>query len=129
VSLTLYLFGIASAVTVLAVVFDALRRGRLRERHALWWLIAGTLALVTSVFPGILQWAASLIGVETPSNLAFFVTTAVLFLVSIQQSAELTRLEAKTRRLAEAFALVELRMRHLEGEAEPNRPGEAERGA
>lgn len=109
-----YIFSVASAVLTLVVVIELLRRRRLRERHAVWWLIAGTLALIISIFPPVLVWAAHLVGVEVPVNLVFFVSVAVLFLVCIQHSAELTALEAKTRTLAETAALQDLRILALE---------------
>jgi hypothetical protein len=114
---TSYIFGIISALLALGVVIELLRRRQLRERHAIWWLIAGVLALVVGVFPSTLQWAATLIGIEVPLNLVFFVSIAVLFLVCLQHSAELTRLEAKTRTLAELVALQDLRLRELEERA------------
>ena len=40
-----YIFSIAAAVATLSLVIWMLRRGRLRERHAIWWIIAG-LAIV-----------------------------------------------------------------------------------
>ncbi len=113
-TLATYIFGVASAVLSLAVVIEMLRRRRLRERHAVWWLVAGTLALVIGVFPASLTWAAGLIGIAVPLNLVFFVSVAVLFLVCIQHSAELTLLEAKTRTLAETTALQEMRIDALE---------------
>jgi len=118
-TVTTYIFGVLSALATLAVVVEMLRRRRLRERHAVWWLIAGTLALIIGVFPGVLVWAANLIGVEIPLNLVFFVSVAVLFLVCIQHSAELTALETKTRILAEDTALHELRIQALENAATP----------
>jgi hypothetical protein len=119
-----YIFGVLSALLTLGVVVEMLRRRRLRERHAVWWLIAGTMALVIGVFPAVLEWAADLIGVEVPLNLVFFVSVAVLFLVCIQHSAELTDLEAKTRTLAEHAALQQLRIEALEArraEVDPRR--------
>lgn len=113
-----YVFSVASAVLALVVVIEMLRRRRLRERHAIWWLVAGLLALIVSVFPATLVWAAGLIGVEVPLNLVFFVSVAVLFLVCIQHSVELTTQEAKTRVLAETVALQELRLAALEKAAE-----------
>ncbi|HEY0258767.1 MAG TPA: DUF2304 domain-containing protein [Lacisediminihabitans sp.] len=118
VTTTSYIFGIVSALLALGVVVELLRRRQLRERHAIWWLIAGTLALIVGVFPSTLEWAASLIGIEVPLNLVFFVSIAVLFLVCLQHSAELTRLEAKTRTLAERVALQDLRLRQLEHPAD-----------
>lgn len=107
-TLTTYLFGIGAAGLVLIVVVELLRRGHLRERHAMWWFLAGVLALVAGIFPSTVTWVASLIGIEAPINLVFFVSIAILFLVCLQHSSELTRLESQTRALAERLALLEL---------------------
>jgi hypothetical protein len=112
-SLATYVLGVLAALFTLSVVVEGLRRRRLRERHAIWWLIAGILALVIGLFPSVLTWAADIVGVEVPTNLVFFVSIAILFLVSIQHSAELTTLESKTRVLAEEAALQELRLQEL----------------
>ena len=116
-TITSYIFGIASAVLALGVVVELLRRRLLRERHALWWLLAGTFALISGIFPATLEWTASLIGIELPINLVFFVSIAVLFLVCLQSSSELTKLESKTRTLAEFIALQDMRIRELENRA------------
>lgn len=114
-SLKSYIFAIVAAVIVLVIVIEMLRRGRLRERHAVWWILAGIIALVTGIFPTTLDWAADLLGVEVPTNLVFFVSIAVILLVCLQQSAELTKLEAKSRALAERVAILDLRLRAIEG--------------
>ena len=111
---TTYLLGLFATVLALVVVIELLRRRRLRERHAIWWLIAGLVALLLGVFPSILVFAAELIGVEVPTNLAFFLGITILFLVSLQHSAEVTVLENKSRTLAEQSAILELRVRELE---------------
>lgn len=118
---TSYIFGILSALLTLFVVVEMLRRRRLRERHAIWWIIAGILALIIGVFPVVLDWAAGVIGIETPTNLVFFVSIAVLFLVCIQHSAELTSLESQTRTLSEESALQDLRIQQLEDAATSDR--------
>lgn len=110
-TVTSYIFGIASAVLVLVLVIELLRRGRLRERHAVWWLGAGVLALIAGVFPQTLEWSAKVLGIGIPVNLVFFMSIAILVVVCLQHSAELTSLEARTRVLAERVALLELRER------------------
>lgn len=121
-TLTAYIFGIAAAVLTLLVVIEMLRRRRLRERHAIWWLLAGVFALVVGVFPVTLDWLASLVGIDVPTNLVFFVSIAVLFLVCIQHSAELTKIEGQTRVLAEQVALQAMRISALELAAGPAGP-------
>ncbi|TFD53386.1 DUF2304 domain-containing protein [Cryobacterium sp. Hh11] len=105
-----YAFAIAAAAIALLAVIEMLRRQRFRERHAFWWLLAAILSLVISIFPVTLEWAASVVGVEVPSNLAFFASIIILFFVTVQHSSELTTLEEKTRVLAEHTALIEERL-------------------
>lgn len=109
-----YIFGIVSAALILIVVIELLRRRHLRERHAAWWFVAGVLALIAGVFPATLAWAAGALGIEIPLNLVFFVSIAILFLVCLQHSSELTQLESKTRILAERVAIMELQLKELE---------------
>lgn len=106
-------FTITAASLALLAVFEMLRRQSFRERHAFWWLIAALVSLVVSIFPVVLEKAAWLVGVEVPSNLAFFLSILVLFFVSVQHGSELTVLEEKTRTLAEHTALIEERLSKL----------------
>jgi hypothetical protein len=115
-SLGSYVFGIVTALLTLGVVIELLRRRRLRERHAIWWLIAGTLALIVGIFPSVLDRVAEFLGIGVPTNLVFFISIAILFLVCLQHSSELTQLESKTRKLAEIVTLQEMRIAQLEKE-------------
>lgn len=109
-----YVLSIAVALLVLVTVVEMLRRGKLRERHTLWWLLAGSVGLIVGVFPGLLEAAARGLGIEVPVNLVFFLGIVVLFLVCLQQSSELTKSEERTRTLAEQSALLEDRVHQLE---------------
>jgi hypothetical protein len=106
-------FAIAAAAIALLAVIEMLRRKRFRERHAIWWLLAAALSLVIAIFPVTLDWTAHILGVEVPTNLAFFVSIVILFFVSVQHSSELTMLEGKTRILAERAALMDERLSTL----------------
>ena len=105
-----YALGIAAAVSTFAIVIEMLRRRRLRERHAGWWIVAGLLAIVISVFPQTLKFAASSLGFEVPVNLVFFFSLFILFLVALQHSSELTKLEAHNRILVERIVLIEMKI-------------------
>ncbi|WP_243224840.1 DUF2304 domain-containing protein [Microbacterium sp. CIAB417] len=109
-----YAFGITAAVLALIAIVELMRRGTLRERHAVWWFVGGVLALVIAIFPQTLTWAAQVLGVSVPTNLVFFVAIGLLFLVSLQYGAELTRIEEKLRTLAERSAFQENRIAELE---------------
>ncbi|GAA1530576.1 hypothetical protein HD600_002230 [Microbacterium ginsengiterrae] len=111
-----YAFGIVAALLVLVAIIELMRKGTLRERHAVWWFFGGLLALVVAVFPQVLTASAALLGVAVPVNLSFFVAIGLLFLVSLQSGAELTRIESRMRDLSEQVAFSEQRVRVLESE-------------
>lgn len=111
-----YILGIIASVSTLVLVVEMLRRRRLRERHATWWLIAGIVAVITSIFPQGLIWLSKAIGFELPVNLVFFGSLLILFLVVLQMSAELTKIEGHNRLIAEEVALLDLRIREIESD-------------
>lgn len=98
--------GLVAALITLAVVAELLRRGILRERFAALWLVVGALLVLLALFPRALRSAAEVLGFEVPSNLLFFGSILFLLLVAVQLSFEVSRLEARTRRLAEEVALL-----------------------
>ena len=100
------LAAIAALITFIFVI-DLLRRGVLREKYAVLWLFFSGAALLLAIFPAILVWLTGVLGVAEPVNLLFFVTIVLLVLVSIQLSYELSRHEARIRRLAEEVALLQ----------------------
>ena len=107
---------ILAAITALITfifIIDLLRRGILKEKYAVLWLFFAGAALFFAIFPSVLVRISAFLGVAEPVNLLFFVTIVLLVLVSVQLSYELSRHEARIRRLAEEIALLEQRTRDL----------------
>jgi hypothetical protein len=102
-----------AALVTFVFVFNLLRRGVLREKYAVLWLFFSGTALFFAIFPPALYWVTSLLGVQAPANLLFFVTIVLLVLVSVQLSYELSRHEARIRRLAEEVALLAQELKQI----------------
>ena len=102
--------GILGSVVTLVLLFEMMRRHRLREKYAVFWALVAVATLVVAAFPAVLNEAASLIGVTIPANLLFFVASMLLLVVSVQHSSELSRMEERTRTLAEEVALLRLEL-------------------
>lgn len=98
--------GLAAALVMAAFVAELLRRGILREKFAALWLVVSGLLIVVAIFPQLLRGAADALGFALPSNLLFFASILFLLLVAVQLSYEVSKLEARTRRLAEDLALL-----------------------
>lgn len=107
------LLAVITSVITLIFIIDLLRRGVLKEKYAVLWLSVAGIALLLSVFPGLLGWITMTLGFEVPANLLFFGTIVVLVLVAVQLSYELSSHEAKIRRLAEELALQKEEIKRL----------------
>jgi len=113
---TAQILAAGAAIVTFVFVFILLRRGVLREKYAVLWLLFSGAALFFAIFPGALRWISDTLGVVTPANLLFFITVVLLVLVSVQLSYELSRHEARIRRLAEEIALLDQEIRDLRKE-------------
>jgi hypothetical protein len=90
----------------LGFVLQLLRSGRLRARFAMLWLAIGGLLVVLAAFPGLLDWTAERVGIFYPPAVFLLAGIAFLLLVAVQFSWEISRLEERTRILAEEIALL-----------------------
>ena len=104
--MTTNLIAVVASLAIFVFVFDLLRRGVLKEKYAVLWLIVAGVGFIFSIVPGALDWIGVRLGIGAPVNLLFFVMGVVLVLVSVQLSYELSRHEARIRRLAEEVALI-----------------------
>jgi hypothetical protein len=87
-------------------VLQLLRSGRLRARFAMLWTGVGLALVVLAAFPRLLDWSAERLGIFYPPAVFLLVAIAFLFLLSVQFSWEVSRLEERTRILAEEVALL-----------------------
>lgn len=113
-----YVLGLVGSVITLTLLFELLRRQRLREKYAIFWALVALITLVIAIFPGTLYFAADLVGIRVPANLLFFGASMLLLGVSIHQSYELGRLEDRTRTLAEEVGLLRLEIESSDSQDE-----------
>lgn len=115
--------GLVVGIAILLILFELLRRRRMRERYAISWLVIGVGSVVIGVFPGLLSAATKAAGLVLPINLLFFVGLIVLLGLTSQLSYELGLAEDRTRALAEEVALIRLEIAEQAG-SEPARPAD-----
>jgi len=109
--------GLVGSLVTLGLLFEMMRRQRLREKYAVFWAVIALVTLTIAAFPSLLSRAATLVGVAVPSNLLFFAASMLLLVVSVQHSSELGRLEERSRTLAEEVALLQMEVSSLRAEA------------
>jgi len=95
-----------TAVLCLGFILRLVRRRELRGKYSLLWLGAGFFALLFAFVPGLLDDLASWLDVKYPPAILFVLAIAFLLLVLVHLSWELTRLEDRTRTLAQELAML-----------------------
>jgi len=126
--------GIVGVVSMLAIL-RLVRRRQLRAKYALLWLLVGVSFVVLGLSPGLLDWAAKEAGVAYAPDLLFLVGTVFLVLVVMHLSWELSRLEDRTKVLAEELGLLRTEVHEAFGDPErtappaPEGPGDVRRAS
>jgi hypothetical protein len=103
---SVHVIALIGAVAILTGMFELLRRGQLREKYAVLWLVEGIVAAVFAIFPGLINAIARPLHVADPPNLLLFAANVLLVFVTVHLSWESSRTEDRTRALAEEVALL-----------------------
>lgn len=101
------------ALSIIGIVL-LVRRRHLKAKYSLLWLSLGAVMVVIAAVPGLLDWTADRLGIWYQPTLLVLLGLALLLLIVVHFSYELTRSENRTRELAEQLALLRLRVTELQ---------------
>lgn len=106
------IFAILVTLPYLLTIIRLIRRDALRAKYSFLWLLVGTAIIVISFVPGLLDTMAGWVGIAYPPALIFFGAITLLLVIALHFSWELSRMEERTRVLAEELALLRARAVH-----------------
>jgi hypothetical protein len=109
------LVAIVGAVILLFTVLELVRRRRLLERYALLWLFSAMVLLGLAIWRDALTKVADLVGIAYPPNALFFIAFGFTLVLLLHFSAAVSRLADQSKVLAQRVALLEDRLREVEG--------------
>jgi len=107
-------------VGLVGFVLHLVRAGRLRAKYAMLWSTVGAGLVVLAAFPGLLDWTAKHVGIFYPPAAFLLAAVAFLFVLAVHFSWELSRLEERTRTLAEEVALLREQLRRATNGSGPS---------
>jgi hypothetical protein len=100
---------IVATVVIAIFILRLVRARQLRSKYALLWTLIGLVLLPLSAVPGVLNTVSDWLGVFYSPTVFLLFAVGFLFLVVVHYSWELSRLETRTRTLAEELALLRAR--------------------
>ena len=106
----LQLFMILGAVVLLLIIFAFLKRGLMSVKYSLLWLAL----VIAAAFPYVVYVLRDLLDIEMPVNLVFLLMFCFVLVVLLSLSIAISQLADKCKRLTQANAMLEKRVRDLE---------------
>lgn len=113
-TLRLQLYMLFGALALLAVTLFLLKKGMMAVKYSLLWLGLSLGLVLVAAVPSIMYVLSAALSIEMPVNLVFLLMFCFVLLLLLSLSIAISQLAEKCRRLTQANALLEKRLRALE---------------
>jgi hypothetical protein len=113
------LFAALASVALLGVVIELIRARKLRERYALLWLATAGVILIFAVWRSGLHQLSGALGIAYPPNALFALAMLFVIVLLLHYSTVISKLSDRSTTLTQRLALMEERLRELEGQPKP----------
>lgn len=102
-NITILIIGAILSISILYLV----RKGKMHGPYATWWLLVAVSAIILSIFPNIVDWAAAKVGITYPPTLLLVLSVSMILVRMLTMDLALTKKERKIRRLTQKMAILE----------------------
>ena len=96
---------IVGSVFAAVYVLRKIRRNKMSMESSVFWILFSGVLVLLGIFPGIAEWFARLIGVQSTVNLVYLVVIALLLIKVFLQDQRIARLEHQVTGLAQRIAI------------------------
>lgn len=107
---------IVAVLTVVMILYIVrmTRQNKIDLRFSLRWVFLCLLVLLIDIFPGILDWLATITGIQLPSNMIFIAAIVLLTLTVYSLTTAVSRLSESNSRLVQETALLRDELRQIQ---------------
>jgi hypothetical protein len=105
---------VLGVLALLGLVVELVRRRKLGEGYSLLWLLTSIVLLVLSLWRGLLDVLAELVGIFYPPTALFVVGFGFVLLILLQFSVVVSRLSGENKDLVQRLAMMDWRLLQLE---------------
>ena len=103
-------------ILAFAWIVNMIRKNKIDLRYALSWLFSLVILLILDAFPVIVYKMADLIGIDTPSNMVFFVGFLIFIVLIYTSTASISHLSNKTKKLTQELALLKKQLDDMQAD-------------
>lgn len=104
--LTLRVFVMALSVIIFFGVIYMLVKRNLNESNSILWMGIGFVILMSGCFPWIIDFAATVLGIDYPPTLLFLLSTILLMGIAFKSSMEISKAQARINEIAITLSIL-----------------------
>ena len=108
------IFSVIGSVGLLKLIFELVRRRRLKEKYSLVWLFTSLALFAVSTIPGLLDSFGHAMGIYYSPTAFFILAFFFLTLIALQFSVVISKLSERNKTLSQEVALLKQRIEELE---------------
>lgn len=99
-------FATVVGIGLLVLIFELVRRRKLREEYSWLWMLTGLVILILAVWHDLLVFLTRFIGAALPASTVFFLGVFFLVLINLYLSVKISKLTNQVKNLAQRLALL-----------------------
>jgi len=99
-------FAIMLSIGLIILIFELVRRKKLREEYSWLWMLTGAAILILAVWRNLLLFVTRFIGAVLPVSTIFFFGVFFLILINLYFSVKISRFTDQIKKLAQRLALL-----------------------
>ena len=108
-SITLRIVLIVMSLICGGWILSNVRKAKVKIEDSVFWIGFSFLLIVFAAFPGIVEWGAKILKIESPANFIFLAVIFILIVKTFKLSLTVSALESKITKLAQDEALKNVR--------------------
>jgi hypothetical protein len=94
------------ALIILLVIIQILRKGRVPVKYSLVWFLSAIIIMFVSMFPGVLEYFAGLMGFATISNMVIGMMIVILLFITMSLTVIVSGQKEKIRLLIQEVSIL-----------------------
>ncbi|VAV82758.1 hypothetical protein MNBD_DELTA01-1755 [hydrothermal vent metagenome] len=119
------LISIIVVIVLFVLVIDFIRRGLLKEKYSVLWLILIAVVGLFAVWRDLLDRVAMLVGVKYPPSLLFLMAFVFVLLILLHFSVVISVLTERNKKLAQEVAIIKDELLEIEKKLLDNKSKES----
>lgn len=104
------ILAILLSVGLVILIFELVRRRKLREEYSWLWMLTGVVIFVLAIWHGLLLFISQLLGIALPASTIFLFGGFFLILINLYFSVKISTLTTQVKELVQRQAILDSRI-------------------